>query len=289
MNIIFDITGGLGKHILATAVLKAIKKHHKGAQIIVVTPYPDVFINNPNVNRVIPHGTRPNLHKEFIDGKKAKVFVTDPYTSSDYITESKHLIQIWCDLCDVPYNGEMPELFLSSAEKKYFEPFYKLEKPIMVIHPNGGAVGQPLKYSWTRDIPPTLVNEVINHFKNDFTIVHVKRDDQLLYENTIGALDGFRSIAVLLSLSKKRLLIDSSVMHIATALKLPSVVTWVGTSPKVFGYEIHTNIVANTPDLKLNIDNPYYQKYALFEDISRCPYSDINTMFNTEDVIKSLM
>ena len=289
MNIIFDIKGGLGKHILATAVLKAIKKHHKGSQIIVVTPYPDVFINNPNVNRVIPNGTSPNLYKEFIDGKKAKVFVTDPYTSSDYITESNHLIQIWCDLCDVPYNGEMPELFLSSAEKKYFEPFYKLEKPIMVIHPNGGAVGQPLKYSWSRDIPPSLVNEVINHFKNEFSIVHVKRDDQLIYENTIGALDGFRSIAILLSLSKKRLLIDSSVMHMASALKLPSVVTWVGTNPKVFGYEMHTNIIANTPDLKLNIDNPYYQKYALFEDISRCPYSDVNTIFNTEDIIKSLM
>ena len=234
MNIIFDIKGGLGKHILATAVLKAIKKHHKGSQIIVVTPYPDVFINNPNVNRVIPNGTSPNLYKEFIDGKKAKVFVTDPYTSSDYITESNHLIQIWCDLCDVPYNGEMPELFLSSAEKKYFEPFYKLEKPIMVIHPNGGAVGQPLKYSWSRDIPPSLVNEVINHFKNEFSIVHVKRDDQLIYENTIGALDGFRSIAILLSLSKKRLLIDSSVMHMASALKLPSVVTWVGTNPTLF-------------------------------------------------------
>ena len=46
-------------------------------------------------------------------------------------------------------------------------------------------------------------------------------------------------------MSKKRLLIDSSVMHIATALNLPSVVTWVGTNPKMFGFDIHNNIMAN--------------------------------------------
>jgi ADP-heptose:LPS heptosyltransferase len=288
MNIIFDISGGLGKNILATAVLKAIKKNNKGANIIVTTSYPDVFINNPNVNRVVQHGTAMNLHKDFIEGKKAKIFIADPYLTSDYITESKHLIEIWCDLCNVPYDNEMPQLFLSAGEKKYFEPFYKLEKPIMVIQPHGGAFNQPLKYSWTRDIAPNTVNQIIDYFKKDYSIIHVKRADQLEYANTIGALDGFRSIAVLLMLSQKRLLIDSSVMHMATALNLPSVVTWMGTKPSIFGYKLHTNIIANNPDLNLNLDNPFFQKYALFEDISRCPYSDIDKIFNVEQIINSL-
>jgi len=61
-------------------------------------------------------------------------------------------------------------------EKQYFELFYKLDKPIVVI--------QPLKYSWTRGIPQP--------------ILHVKRKDQIIYENTFQALDSFRSIAVLL-------------------------------------------------------------------------------------------
>lgn len=288
MNIIFDISGGLGKNILSTAVLKAIKNHYKNSNVIVITSYPDVFINNPNVNRVMLHGTVSNLYKDFIEDKETKVFVADPYGMSDYITETKHLIEIWCDLCKVPYSNETPELFLSAGEKKYFESFYRLDKPIMVIQPNGGAIDQPLKYSWTRDIPPSIINKVIDHFKNDYAIVHVKRQDQLEYANTIGALDGFRSIAILLTLSSKRLLIDSSVMHLAAALQLPSVVTWVGTNPSVFGYDIHTNINANKPDLNLNIDTYHYQKYALFEDISRCPYSDTDIIFNVNDIIKTL-
>ena len=288
MNIIFDISGGLGKNVLSTAVLKAIRSHYTDANIIVITSYPDVFINNPNVNRVVVHGTIANLHKDFIEGKDAKVFVADPYNMSDYITESKHLIEIWCNLCSVPYNNEMPELFLSKGEKDYFAPFYKLDKPIMVIQPNGGAQEQSLKYSWTRDIPAEIVNEVINHFKKDYAIVHVKREDQLMYENTMAALDSFRSIAVLLSMSSKRLLIDSSAMHISTALQLPSVVTWVGTNPSVFGYDMHTNIKANEPDVKINVDSYYYQKYGLFEDLSRCPYSDFGKIFNVEHIINAL-
>ena len=288
MNIIFDISGGLGKNILSTAVLKAIKTQHPKAKVIVLTSYPDVFIGNPNVNKVIQHGTVAAIYKDYIENKEAKVFITDPYTTSDYLTESKHLIEIWCNLFGITYNGELPELFISKTEVEYFAPFYQLEKPIMAIQPNGGPIDQPLKYSWVRDIPTPVINDVIQHYKKDYTIVHIKREDQIIYPDTVGALDSFRSIAVLLSLSQRRLLIDSSAMHIATALNLPSLVCWIGTNPKVFGYDMHGNIEANAPDKELNFENQYLQRMPLFEDISRCPYTELSNIFNSEDIIKAL-
>lgn len=288
MNIIFDISGGLGKNILSTAVLKAIKTQHPKAKVIVLTSYPDVFIGNPNVNKVIQHGTVAAIYKDYIENKEAKVFITDPYTTSDYLTESKHLIEIWCNLFGIAYNGELPELFISKTEVEYFAPFYQLEKPIMAIQPNGGPIDQPLKYSWVRDIPTPVINDVIQHYKKDYTIVHIKREDQIIYPDTVGALDSFRSIAVLLSLSQRRLLIDSSAMHIATALNLPSLVCWIGTNPKVFGYDMHGNIEANAPDKELNFENQYLQRMPLFEDISRCPYTELSNIFNSEDIIKAL-
>jgi hypothetical protein len=288
MNIIFDISGGLGKNILSTAVLKAIKAQHPKAKVIVLTSYPDVFIGNPNVNKVIQHGSTSEIYNNYMKDKEAKVFITDPYTTSDYLTESKHLIEIWCNLFGIAYNGELPELFISKTEVEYFAPFYQLEKPIMAIQPNGGPADQPLKYSWVRDIPTPIMNDVIQHYKKDYTIVHIKREDQLMYADTIGALDSFRSIAVLLSLSERRLLIDSSAMHIATALNLPSIICWIGTSPKVFGYDMHGNIEANAPDKELNFENQYLQRMPLFEDISRCPYTELSSIFNSEDIIKSL-
>jgi len=287
-TIIFGIDGGLGKNIMATAVLKAIKKKHKKANIIVSTAYPDVFINNPNVNRIITQNNNLGIYRDFIQNNQAKVFITDPYSTSDYITEQKHLIQIWCEMFGIDYDGEMPEMILSKSEKQYYEPFYKLDKPILAIQPHGGAVNQPLKYSWTRDLPIPIVEQIVERFKNDYAIVHIKREDQIVYKNTIGALDNFRSIAVLLTLANKRLLIDSSAMHIATALKLPSVVTWVGTSPKIFGYEMHQNIVSNPYEKPLDLSHPYYQKLPLFEDISKIPYNDLNNVFDIQTILSAL-
>lgn len=287
-TIIFGIDGGLGKSIMATAVLKAIKKQYKKANILVSTAYPDVFINNPNVNKIITNSNNSGLHRDYIMNKEAKVFIADPYSTSDYITESKHLIQIWCEMFGIQYNGEMPEMFLSKSEKQYYEPFYRLDKPIMAIQPHGGAIGQPLKYSWTRDIPSPIMENIIEKFKDDYAIVHIKRDDQIQYANTIGALDNFRSIAILLTMAEKRLLIDSSAMHIATSLNLPSVVCWVGTSPKVFGYDMHTNILANPTTKELDLNHPYYQKLPLFEDISKIPYKDLNEIFDVKEIIQNL-
>lgn len=287
-TIIFSIDGGLGKNIMATAVLKAIKKKYSKANIIVVSGYPDVFINNPNVNRVLNHSQTSGIYAKNIMNKDAKVFVSDPYHTSDYITESAHLLKIWCEMYGLEYNGEMPELFISKAEKEYFEPFYRLDKPIFAIQPNGGAIGQPLKYSWTRDIPQPIVQELINYFAKDYAVLHIKREDQIVYDNTLQALDSFRSIAVLLSLSEKRLLIDSSAMHIATSLNLPSVVTWVGTSPKVFGYDMHTNIVAKEPKKEINLEHNFYAKHLLFEDISTFPYNELKDVFDVGEIIKAL-
>jgi ADP-heptose:LPS heptosyltransferase len=287
-NVIFLVDGGLGKSIMATAILKVIKKEYKKANIIVITGYPDVFIGNPNVNKVLHQQQAVGLYKSYIENKETKVFITDPYSTSDFITESNHLLKIWCDIYGLKYNGELPELFLSKGEKEYFAPFYKLDKPIMAIQPNGGAVGQPLKYSWTRDLPASVVNEVVSQFKNEYAILHIKRDDQLTYENTIGALDNWRSIAIMLTMSVKRLLIDSSSMHVATALNLPSVVGWIGTNPFVFGYDIHTNIMANKPTKEVNIESNSFTKHLLYEDLATLPYNEFTEIFDTQRIINSL-
>lgn len=287
-TVICQLDGGIGKSIMFTAVLKAIKKKYKKSNIIVVTGYPDVFIANPNVNKVLRFDQLSGIYEQNIMNKECKVFVADPYHTSDFITESKHLIQIWCEMYGLEYDGEMPEIFLLKAEKQYFEPFYKLDKPILAIQPNGGAVNQHLKYSWTRDIPSPIIEQVIEHFKNDYAILHIKREDQIIYPNTLQAIDGFRSIAVAMSLSQKRLLIDSSSLHIATALNLPSVVTWVGTNPQVFGYDMHNNILANKTTRAVDLNHSHYQKYLLFQDISTIPYNDLNEVFDVAKIINAL-
>jgi len=288
MNIIFQIDGGLGKSIMATAMVKVIKKRYKNSNLIVVTAYPDVFLNNPHVDKLYRTDQINGMYLKYVKDQDCKVFVEDPYRHSDFITEKHHLFRTWCKIFGLNYGGEQPELYLTQPEIDYFTPFYTLDKPILAIQPNGGPAEQGFNYSWTRDIPEPTVLDIINHYKNDYTIVHIKRQDQKVYPDTMQALDGFRSIAILLQLSKKRLLMDSFTQHLAAAMNVKSTVCWVTTKPEIFGYKLHDNILANPFTKEPLIQNSVYQPFNLAQDISSIPYNDLREIFNVNKIVESI-
>tara|TARA_B110000977_G_scaffold197162_1_gene279047 strand:- start:124 stop:999 length:876 start_codon:yes stop_codon:yes gene_type:complete len=288
MNIIFQIDGGLGKSIMGTAMVKVLRKRYKNAHIVVSTAYPDVFLNNPNINECFNTQQMVGAYLKYVNNQDCKVFLADPYHHTSFITEKEHLYKTWCKIYGLTYNGEQPELYLTQPELDYFKPFYNLEKPIFVLQPNGGPQGQGFNYSWTRDIPEPTVKEIIDYYKNDYTIVHVKRQDQIIYPDTLQALDGFRSIAVLLQLSSKRLLIDSFGQHLATAMGVKSTVCWSTTNPNIFGYKLHDNIKANPFTKQPLLQNSLYQPFNLAQDISSIPYNDLNEIFDTSKIIESI-
>ena len=290
MTVIFHIDGGLGKHIMATALLKVIKNNHPKDEIIVVCAYPDVFKHNPLADKVIKNGEHGSFYKDNILGKESscKLYYNDPYTQSDFILSQKHLLEIWANQFGLVYNGESPQIFLTQAEIDYFTPFYSTDKPILAIQPNGGPSNQGFNYAWTRDIPEPVVTAIIEEFKEEYTIVHIKRDDQKKYPDTLHALDNFRSIAILLQLSEKRLLIDSFAMHLATAYNLKSTVCWSTTQPEIFGYDMHDNIKANEFTLSVDFPNNLYQPFSLSQEITTCPYSKLEDIFDTQKIINSI-
>ena len=288
MNVIFQIDGGLGKSIMGTAMVKVLRKRYKKAHLIVVTAYPDVFLNNPHINECFRIEQMEGAYLKYVKDKDCKLFIEDPYRHTSFLTEEKHLFRTWCKIYDLKYNNEQPELYLTQPEIDYFKPFYNVEKPIFAIQPNGGPQGQGFNYSWTRDIPVPIVNDIIQHYKEDYTIVHIKRQDQYQYPDTLSALDGFRSIAILLQLSKKSLLIDSFGQHLAAAMNVKSTVCWVTTKPQVFGYNLHDNILANPFTKEPQTQNSVYQPFNLAQDISSIPYNDLKEVFDTNKIVKSI-
>ena len=93
----------------------------------------------------------------------------------------------------------------------------------------------------------------------------------------------------LLLLSKKRLLIDSCLQHAAMALNLPSTVLWIGTSPKLFGYDLHDNIIANPPKNEPKLINSYLFDYNFEGILHESPYMEGEDLFNVENIINSLI
>jgi hypothetical protein len=287
MNIIFQINGGIGKVIASTAICASIKSQYPDAKLIVVSGYPDVFLGNKNVDRAYAFGQQAYFYKEYIEDQEIKVFAHDPYLEAKHIKQEEHLIETWCNLYGLPVTKTTGELFLTQREIDFFSKKFVSDKPILLMQTNGGAEGDQ-KYSWARDIPSYVVENVIHEFRNDYNIVHIRRDDQIQYEGTFGVSDTFRALVVLISLSDKRLLMDSFGEHAAAALNKPSTVLWVVNSPKVFGYDLHTNIVANPETTIPELRNAYLSKYNIGGDPIEFPYNNESEIFNVQDVIQSL-
>lgn len=287
MNIILTISGGLGKSVFATAVCKAIKNYYKDSKLIVVTGFPDVFLNVPYVDFAFNHGQEAYFYEKYIQGQEFLVFAQEPYMVNEHLHLQEHVIESWCRLCGVPYNGEQPEVYLTERELIYFGVKYNSEKPIMVIQTNGGGQ-QDLKYSWTRDIPTIVVKSVIQEFASRYNIFHIRREDQFPYENTIPVHESYKGIASLIARSSKRLFMDSFCQHVAAAMKLKSTVLWIGNSPKVFGYAIHDNILSNPETRKPDLRNAFLTKYNIGGALIEFPYDTETEIFNVDKVLASL-
>lgn len=287
MNIIFQINGGIGKVIAGTAICASIKAKYPDSKLIVVSGYPDVFLGNKNVDRAYAFGQQAYFYKEYIENQEIMVFAHDPYLEAKHIKQDEHLIETWCKLYGLPVTKTVGELFLTQREIDFFSKKFVSDKPIFLMQTNGGAETEQ-KYSWARDIPSYIVENVIHEFREKYNIVHIKREDQIGYEGTFAVSDTFRALIVLINLSEKRLLMDSFGQHAAAALNKPSTVLWVANSPKVFGYDLHTNIVANSGTISPELRNAYLSKYNIGGDPIEFPYNKESEIFNVDAVINSL-
>jgi len=289
---IFHIEGGLGKHIAATAVAKCIKNTHPDRELIVVCAYPEVFINLPFISRVYKIGITPYFYDEYIKDQDFLVFKHEPYFTTDHIKKSKSLIDNWCNLYDLNYFGELPEIKFNYRQLQFNQNLWYREKPIFLIQTNGGPLeGQKYINSWTRDIPPYLLSTIIESFKDDYHIIQVCRHKNQAIHPDVEVISEPMSNTELFGLvqaSSKRLLIDSSLQHVATALNKKSTVLWIGTDPKVFGYDLHDNISANLNDDNFKRPESYLFDYGFTGELYECPVEDMRTMFDVTQIINSL-
>jgi hypothetical protein len=291
---IFHLQGGIGKHVAATAVARAIKNNHPDRKLIVVCAYPEIFINLSFVDRVFTLGNTSYFYQEYIQDKDSIIFHHEPYYTTDHIHKRKKLIENWCALYNLKYSGELPELKFNKLQFDISKTFWNRKKPLMVLHTNGGMMTADAKpYSWTRDMPMDLAQELVDHYKKDYHIFQITKinslklkDAEPIFATQQESLSLIELFSILLH-SKKRILIDSSVQHAAAAMKRKSTVLWNGTSPKVFGYDLHDNICTEIPyDFKL--PNSYLFDFDFNGNEVEYPFTEEVKLFDINTIIDSV-
>jgi hypothetical protein len=288
--LVLTINGGIGKCIFGTALVQAFAEQRPDKKLIVVSGYPDVFINNPHVHRSFGFGNIQYFYETYIKDNETEIFVHNPYDTTDYTYMRKHVIEIWCELCGLQYDKKyQPKIYLTQREIDFFgKNFMISDKPLFAIQTNGGADGQNVKYSWARDIPYQTAQNVVEHFKDKYTIVHLRRQDQMPLADTIPLTASFREIVVFMTMTQKRLFMDSFAQHLSASLELPSTVCWIVNSPVVFGYDINDNILANPFTKQPELRNAFLQAFNIGGELVEFPYSSEDEIFDTDKIIASL-
>ncbi len=288
---VFHVQGGLGKHVASTAVARAIKNNYPDRKLIVVCVYTEVFINLGWVDRVYQLGNTQYFYSEYIENVDSLIFHNEPYFTTDHIHKRLPLIQTWCKLYNLEYNGEQPEIVFNKLQKDISSQHWRQgNKPVMVIHTNGGIHNdQSRKYCWARDMPHDVAQQIVDKYHKKYTIYQVCKQysDRL---NNAHIVDQPMSNMELFSLilnSDKRILIDSCLQHAAAALGLSSIVLWNGTSPKVFGHDLHTNIVAKEPG-NFKLPGSLYFDFDFLGQEQEYPYLEDVELFNIEDILIAL-
>ena len=272
---------------MATAVCKAIQTQYPGCKIIVLTAYPAVFMGNRRVYKAMTEQEMTYFYREHVmDQPDTKFCLLDPYLTDDFIHRRGHLIKVWCEMNGIKYNGELPEIFLTHKEMTSFGVnLKKSNKPILALQTNGGMSTQGDKYSWPRDLPQETAQKIVNVLAPHYNIFHIRRQDQLTLQNTIPVTEEFRPLCVLIAMSHKRLFIDSCGQHIAAALGLPAVVCWIANVPSQFGYEMHTNIIANPTTVEPELRTALLSMYNTNGPETEFPYNNEEEIFDVAPIL----
>ena len=285
---IFIVEGGLGKNIAATAVAEAINKNYPDRKLIILTPYPEVFLNNPFVYRVYKSNALQYFYIDFIKNKDTIFLGQEVYKSNQYVKENKHLIISWCEMYGIKYDGEKPNIFLTNAELIHATQKFKRNRESLILQSNGGPENNP-SYCWARDIPQHLTANIINILKEKYHIFYISHPNQISFNDVEKINLPYRELFCFLAISSNRILIDSFAQHASAAFMLKSTVLWIGTSPNKLGYKIHKNITPKQESEKFihYIDGIFSE--TEFSGISHQCNLDIENMFDINEIIKDFV
>lgn len=216
-NLVLHISGGCGKNIMATAVIASYKRTFPDAKVVVVSGFPEVFLNNPYVYKNFPFAT-PNLWSDYYGNPDWKVSAHDPYMEQSWIkNESKHLIEIWCKLLGVTSVQNTPLLYFSGPELDELNAMIKVDKPLMVVQSTGGA--HAAARSWTRNPPPSEFNDYLAQYMETHFVLHLAVPETPLLSNVHQRVDNLnrRQAMALIHYASAFVGIDSFGQHARAA------------------------------------------------------------------------
>jgi len=253
-NIVLIVKGGIGRNIMATAVVRAIKKAYPDKPLSVIAGCPDVFLRSPHIKRVMRMGQSVYFFQDFMLDKKTIFLDVEPYHHFDYIYNRRHFVECWCDMLGIPNDGIYPEIHFSESEKRMAQLFLeKFDRPMVLLQHCGGKFPKDKTEKediisragmYRRDLPKEEVDKLVDELiKMGYMVGSVQHENQYCPAKAEKINFPVRAIIALGLFSKGFIGIDSFLMHGMAAIKSKGVVCWGGTHPSALSYPHFDNLM----------------------------------------------
>jgi hypothetical protein len=216
-------------------------------EVSVITGWPVVFENSPDVKRV-DHPGHPMLwqdviqHGEYID--------PEPYHDVKFYRQGIHLIESFCGLLGVTGESDArPIIYLSAEEQAWAVHFRDSvlkqagRKRLVMFHPFGASYQQqpwggidPSHRSMSLDAAVALVDKISQQYPEVllFNATALGQFHPNVWQQTLP----FRQLFAACSVADFYLGADSSTSHVMAAFRKPGVTMFGATDIRRFGYNV---------------------------------------------------
>ena len=210
----------LGDVIIATSLLPAIRKKHPDAHLTFTTLYPDVIEGNPFVDAVVK-ADKP------LDGFDETIVFTYE------LTPDEKFVDAYAHCAGVEVDDRTPQIYLTADELAHANAVLReagidLARPICGYHLAGGW---PIK-DWPLDYFADVTRK-LEAIGMQVVVLGEKADPPVSFGTDLRGKTNLRSVAAVISKCAMMLAVDSGLMHVATALRVPVVSLFGCTDPEM--------------------------------------------------------
>jgi ADP-heptose:LPS heptosyltransferase len=253
-----NINGGIGRVISSTGVIDKFIESNPDYEVNIVSSFPEVFFNNPNINKVysISH---EYLYDDHIKG--SKYLEPEPYKIQGYIDCEMHIVNGFSKELLNSDEYISPSIKLTQEELSEAENFIKSQpKPVILFQPFGSMGGMTrdginvLEDKSYRSLPNDFAKKLYDELSKKYIVVFIHAQNQMPLDKNWVSIPPmpFRKTMALIPFCEKIVCVDSSLQHACAALGKKATVFWGSTNSNQLGYELHENLEGEKNKVQYN-------------------------------------
>jgi len=258
---LFNLEGGVGKHLQFSSLVKPLYEKYK-KKLIIYSGYPEIFNFDEHVadSKNYAYDTFFDNYYQWFQNFD-KIFYHDPY-KSDWLKGDKHVVKKWSEMYEVEINDVRPSFFINKErEKKLFDIIKNIGNYILLQFTGGQGIIQSgynkhnfgRNYKQGQDLIYLLQDAFPQHGLIIFGHDNERQEyvGETKYKDSAGAalFCNREDFLILSKYCKFFISIDSALQHMCSNQKFnkKGIVLWGSTIPKMFGYDSNVNLVSKYP------------------------------------------